>query len=150
MPLSSLYFLDGYSMWHHYFAVATGSAISSSWGRQYGPVFSLSFLDVYDLNPRTWGREAIVLPPALLSIALLVILNREVLWNEEREYYNIVTVSITFRQFHKTFFLRQLWLSQKTRAFVPVKPLLPSLKLERSWGKCCTTCAAIDCLIGYT
>jgi hypothetical protein len=38
-------------MWCHYFAVATGTTISCSLGRQYGPVFSPSFLDVYDTAP---------------------------------------------------------------------------------------------------
>jgi hypothetical protein len=37
-------------MWRNYFAVATGTTISGSLGRQYGPVFSLSFLDVYASN----------------------------------------------------------------------------------------------------
>jgi hypothetical protein len=35
-------------MWHHTFAVATGTAISFSLGRQYGLVPGLSFLDIYD------------------------------------------------------------------------------------------------------
>jgi hypothetical protein len=33
-----------------FFAVATDTITSCSLGRQYGPVFSLSFLDVYALN----------------------------------------------------------------------------------------------------
>jgi hypothetical protein len=32
------------------FTVATGAAISCSLGSQYGPVFSLSFFDVYDFT----------------------------------------------------------------------------------------------------
>jgi hypothetical protein len=41
------WFLIWYSMWRHYFAVATDTITSCSLGRRYGPVFSLSFLDVY-------------------------------------------------------------------------------------------------------
>jgi len=37
-----------YNMWCHYFAVAIGTTISCSLGSQYGSVFSLSFLDVFD------------------------------------------------------------------------------------------------------
>jgi hypothetical protein len=44
------WFLIWYSMWHDYFLVATGTTISCSWGRQYGSLFSLSFLDVYGSN----------------------------------------------------------------------------------------------------
>jgi hypothetical protein len=33
-----------------FFAVATGTSISCSLGRRYGPVFSLTFIDVYGLN----------------------------------------------------------------------------------------------------
>ncbi len=36
------------------FAVATGTTISSSLGRQYGPVLSLSFLDVYGFTSYIW------------------------------------------------------------------------------------------------
>ncbi len=42
------WFLLWYNMWCHYFAVATGTTISSSLGRQYGTVDSQSFLDVYE------------------------------------------------------------------------------------------------------
>ncbi len=38
-----------YNMWHHYFAVATGTTILCGLFRRYGPVCSLSFLDVYGL-----------------------------------------------------------------------------------------------------
>ncbi len=41
------WFLILYSMWRHYFAVATDTITSCSLGRWYGPVYSLSFLDVY-------------------------------------------------------------------------------------------------------
>ncbi len=44
------WFLIWYSIWRHYFAVATDTITSCSLGRQYGPVFSLSFLDVYDIH----------------------------------------------------------------------------------------------------
>jgi hypothetical protein len=37
-----------YSMWYHYFEVAAGTTISCSLDRWYSPVFSLSFLDVYE------------------------------------------------------------------------------------------------------
>jgi hypothetical protein len=37
-------------MWSHYFAKATGTTISCSLGRWYGPVFSLSLLNVYGLT----------------------------------------------------------------------------------------------------
>jgi hypothetical protein len=42
-------FLVWYSTWRHYFAVAADTITSCSLGRQYRPVFSLSFLDVYDV-----------------------------------------------------------------------------------------------------
>ncbi len=47
MPRECFY-LIWYSMWCHYFAVATDTITSCSLGKRYGPVFSLSFLDVYD------------------------------------------------------------------------------------------------------
>jgi hypothetical protein len=45
-------------MWHHYFAVATDTITSCSLGRQYGPVFSRFFLDVYGFFPRILLPEA--------------------------------------------------------------------------------------------
>ncbi len=44
------WFLISYNMRHHHFAVATSTTISSSLGRWYRLVFSISFLDVYVSN----------------------------------------------------------------------------------------------------
>jgi hypothetical protein len=49
-----------FSMWHHYFAVASDTITSCSLGRQYGPVFSLSFLDVYGSIPAVAGGKRLI------------------------------------------------------------------------------------------
>jgi hypothetical protein len=47
-------FFIWYSQRSHYFEVATGTTISCSLGSPYRPVFSLSFLDVYDYDGSTF------------------------------------------------------------------------------------------------